>query len=143
MTVSAPYFTASSSFATSSGIDGRDGGITDVRVDLHARDFPDAHGLEDAGKVPMVGGNDESAASHFIANQLRGDPFALGHKRHGGRDIAMARERHLRGTCSHLSDSLRRCEPDQVQRDSLSRMTPNEPWHPGQRRILARGCYNY
>ena len=50
--------------------------------------------------------------------------FALGHDAHRVGDDAVAREAHLRvasGAHDHLWDSLRRCEPDQVQRDSLSR----------------------
>ena len=72
----------------------------------------------------------------LAANELWGNAFTLGHEAHGRRDIAVARERHLRRTCSHLSDSLRRCEPDQVQRDSLSLAIGIDDWHPGQRRKL-------
>ena len=98
----------------------RDRRGADVGVDLHPRDGADAHRLERAGEVADVGGDDEPAGGHLVANGLGRHALAIGDERHRWRDLSAARVAQLRHGLSHLSDSLRRYEPDQVQRDSLS-----------------------
>jgi len=122
--VSAPYLTASRSLPTSSSIRRGDGGVPEVRVDLDAGDPADGHGLELAGEVVYVRRYYQAAAGYLGSYQLGVEGFALGDELHGGGDLAIAREAHwvraVRGVDIDIFDSLRRCEPDQVLRDSLS-----------------------
>ena len=55
---------------------------------LTLRDFADRHRLERAGEVVDVGGDDEAADRDLVADQLRGELFALGDEAHCVGDLA-------------------------------------------------------
>ena len=72
----------------------RDGGVADVRVDLHEEVAADDHRLE-LGVVD-VGRDDRAAARDFVAHELGRQPFADRDELHLGRDLALARVVELR-----------------------------------------------
>lgn len=72
---------------------GSGGRVAYIGVDLAFGRYTDAHGLK-RGMVD-VGGNDESAASNFVANEIDGKVFALGDVLHLRSDQALASVEHL------------------------------------------------
>jgi hypothetical protein len=115
------------------------GGISDIRVDLAAERYADAHGLE----VVMVdvGGDDGAAARHFVAHKLWRNLLTRCDVEHLFGDDALARIVHLRKIAhaavhrrgplfnpgfsdphKHLRPSKRiHCEPDHYRTRSLNR----------------------
>ena len=72
----------------------RDGGVADVRVDLHEEVAADDHRLE--LEVIDVGRDDRAAARDFVADEIGRQPFADRDELHLGRDLALARVVQLR-----------------------------------------------
>ena len=119
-----------------------DGGVPDVRVDLDRGDLADAHGLELAGEVVDVGGDDEAAAGDFVADELGARVDSRWATNSMAGVISPLRARRIwvlavRGVDMDelgICDSLRRYEPDQVQRVFLSpragvaRRAPRSVW---------------
>jgi hypothetical protein len=70
----------------------------------------------------------QAPSGNLVPDQLRCETFALGYEAHGVGDLALAGEVHLSAGL-HIADSLRRYNPDQVQRDFLSR-SPKCGRHP-------------
>ena len=67
-----------------------DGRVADVGVDLALGGDADAHRLQPAAQVDLVGRDDHPAAGDFVADQLRLEAFALGDEFHLRRDLAGA-----------------------------------------------------
>jgi hypothetical protein len=65
ITVSAPYFTASRSLPTSLSMEEETAELPMFALILDGGDLADAHGLELAGEVVGVGGDDESVALYL------------------------------------------------------------------------------
>ena len=107
--MSAPQSVAQRSFSTSSSIDERDGGVADVRVDLHQEVAADDHRLE-LGVID-VGRDDGAAARDLAPHELGVEPFAQRDELHLRRDHALCARSAAASRAAPLFARQRRPRP--------------------------------
>jgi len=77
-----------------------------------------------------IGGNHQPAPCHFLADELGIELLPGSHHSHRIRDFTLAGKEHLGGAYAiGHPDSLRRCEPVQVQRVCSQPATGGHPRH--------------